>query len=408
MAQFRVTAVTKDGETYTEVVEAKDRFTVFHDLRARGDRVVEVDDETEKKTFSLNNLNFDIPFFSGVSMDEKVIFTRNMAAMIEAGLTVSRALGVMERQSKNSTLKKALGGMIGDVKSGLTLSAAFQKHTDIFPRILISMVRAGEESGGVSDALRVVSKQMERSSQLTKKIRGAMIYPSIVVTAMIGIGILMLIFVVPTLTQTFKEVGVTLPATTRAIIFVSDFLVQHTLIALAALAVFVVAMIATFRSRVGRRVRDAVVVRMPVIGTIMIETYAARTLRTLSSLLTAGVDVIFSISITKDVLESEQYKKVMQEAEASVATGGAISKIFLAHPLLYPPLVAEMAAVGEETGKLSDMLRQTAEFYEESVEQQTKDLSTIIEPLLMLVIGGGVGFFAISMIAPIYSLSSGI
>ncbi len=405
MPVYKVTAVAADGEMYHEVVEAADRFAVYRDIRTRGDRVLELKEAVRGTSFSLDWLT---GILSSISLDEKVILTRNLAAMLDAGLTISRALGVMERQSKNQKLKSVLGSMIGEVKGGATFSSALSKFPNIFSSLLISMVKAGEESGKLAESLRVVSEQMQRTSNLTKKIRGALIYPAIVVIAMIGIGILMLIYVVPTLTQTFEEAGADLPATTEGIIAVSNFLVNNTVVALGLFLVFVITLVAAARSTNGQRVLSWVFLRMPVIRTIIMETYAARTARTLSSLLSSGVDFIYSLTITREVVGNPFYQKVLSEAEAAVGKGEGISKVLALYPNLYPPMVSEMIAVGEETGRLSDLLRETATFYEESVEQQTKDLSTIVEPVLMVLIGGAVGFFAISMIAPIYSLSNAL
>jgi type IV pilus assembly protein PilC len=212
--------------------------------------------------------------------------------------------------------------------------------------------------------------------------------------------------VVPTLTQTFKEAGAQLPAQTQLIINTSDFLVNNTLIALAGFMLFVALIITAARSPQGKRILSWIFLRVPVIRSIVQETYSARTTRTLSSLLSAGVDMIYAISIAREVVGNSYYQEVLREAEAEVQKGKGLSATFAKYPHLYPPLVAEMIAVGEETGRLSDLLKETASFYEESVEQQTKDLSTIVEPALMVLIGAFVGFFAVSMISPIYSLSN--
>lgn len=406
MAIYKVTAVTADGETYHEVVDAPDRFAVYRDIRTRGDRVLELTEgNSAKQWFSLDAL---MNILNSVSLDEKVLLTRNLGAMLDAGLTISRALGVMERQSKNPRLKNVLGAMIADVKGGATFSFALAKFPAVFSSLLVSMVKAGEESGKLAESLRVVSQQMERSSNLTKKIRGALIYPSIVVIAMIGIGILMLIYVVPTLAATFEEAGAKLPATTQAIITVSNFLVSNTLLAIGGFVAAVTVLIMAAKSPQGRYALNWFFLRMPVIRGLIMETYSARTARTLSSLLSSGVDFIYSLTITREVVGNPFYQKVLAEAEAAVGKGEGISKTLTKYPNLYPPMVAEMVAVGEETGRLAELLKETASFYEDSVEQQTKDLSTIIEPVLMVLIGAGVGFFAISMIAPIYSLSNAI
>ena len=405
MATFQVTAVTKEGDSYTESIEAADRFTVYREIRERGDHLTAIHEEGKKSVFSLAFIDEAL---TNVSDDEKVVLTRNLAAMLEAGLTTSRALAVMERQTKNKRLKSILESLIAEVKRGGTLSSGLAKFKNVFPALLISMVRAGEESGKLSESLRVVSTQMDRSNRLKKKIRGALMYPGIVLTAMVGIGVLMLIFVVPTLTQTFEELGTELPPTTRTIIAISNFLAGHTILSLGLFVGVVALFIYGLRTPTGKRAADWVMLRMPLISGLVVETNAARTMRTLSSLLSAGVDMVLSISITRDVVQNSFYAKVLMEAEQGVVKGNPLAGFFDKYPKLYPPLVAEMVAVGEETGRLSGMLKETAEFYEDSVEQQTKDLSTIIEPFLMLIIGAAVGFFAISMIAPIYSLSNAL
>lgn len=403
--KFRISATTKDGDTYEEVIEAADRFAVYRDIRERGDRVVELKEEKFRHTFSFSFLT-DI--FNNISSDDKVILTRNLAAMLEAGLTTSRALGVMERQTKNPHLRSILSAIIADVKRGSAFSASLAKFPQTFPPLMVSMSKAGEESGKLSESLRVIGVQMEHASNLTKKIRGALIYPAIVLIVMVGIAILMLMFVVPTLAKTFKELGTELPLTTQIIINTSSFLTDHTVLALGAMFAFVLLFVMFGRSDMGKRTGDWVFLRIPIIKGLVMETNAARTTRTLASLLASGVDVVYSITITREVVENHYYRDVLSEAEVAVTKGAQLSEAFSKHPELYPPLVAEMIAVGEETGRLSALLKETAEFYEESVERQTKDLSTVIEPFLMITIGAFVGFFALSMIAPIYSLSSSI
>ena len=405
MAKFHITAVTRDNDTYEETIEAANRFAVYRDIRERGDTLVKLKEESPRKAFSLSFIN---EVLNNVTDDEKVVLTRNLAAMLEAGLTTSRALGVMEKQTKNPRLKSILNALIADVRRGGTLSSALGKFRNVFSSLLVSMVRAGEESGKLSDSLRVVALQMDRANRLKKKIRGALLYPSIVLFAMVVIGVLMLIYVVPTLTQTFEELGSELPPTTQAVIAVSNFLSANPLLSLAVIIALIVGFVFALRTPRGKRASDWLMQRVPVIRNLVVETNSARTARTLSSLLSSGVDMVLSISITKEVIQNHFYQKVLTEAEEKVVKGEPLSDTFERYPKLYPPLVSEIIAVGEETGRLSSLLQETAEFYEDSVEQQTKDLSTIIEPFLMLIIGSAVGFFAISMIAPIYSLSNAL
>ena len=270
------------------------------------------------------------------------------------------------------------------------------------------MVRAGEEGGSLPDSLAVVSDQMERMYQLKKKIRGALIYPAIIVIAIIGIGVLMMIYVVPTLASTFAEMNAELPASTRAVIGVSNFLVQNTVLAFVITAAGIALVYAGVRTPFGKRAADLTFVRMPLIGVMVREVNAARTSRTLASLLSSGVDVLASLEIAGQVVQNSYFRDVIAEAGKSVGRGEPMSSAFVRREDLYPAFVGEMMAVGEETGALSEMLKRLALFYEDEVDRKTKDLSTIIEPFLMVAIGGAVGFFAVSMITPIYSLSQNI
>ncbi len=235
-----------------------------------------------------------------------------------------------------------------------------------------------------------------------------MIYPAIILIAIVIIGILMLIFVVPTLAATFTSLGAALPLSTKIIIGLSNFMSQNVLLVLGILIVLVVGGTLFFRTTRGAALVLFVSLRLPVIGDLVRETFSARAARTLSSLLSSGVEMLTALAITQEVVGNNVFGKVIAEAEERVRKGEALSVAFVAHEKLYPLLMGDMISVGEETGKVSDMLTQIAEYYETDVEDRTKDLSTIIEPLLMLFIGVFVGIFAISMIAPIYSLSSKI
>jgi len=218
----------------------------------------------------------------------------------------------------------------------------------------------------------------------------------------------MMIFVMPTITDLFKGMNKDLPATTQALISTSDFLVNHTILALLGIVGVISGFIYFLRTKIGQHATSWLVTRLPVIGTLAKETNSARTARTLSSLLNSGVDVIQALEITEEVVQNIFYKKILRTARDRVEKGTALSESFIERPDLYPILVGEMILVGEETGQISGMLKELAIFYETEVERKTKDLSTIIEPLLMVVIGAGVGFFAMALIGPIYSISDGI
>ena len=256
----------------------------------------------------------------------------------------------------------------------------------------------------MAGSLGIVANQLEQSYLLLKKVRGALIYPAIIMALMVLIAVLLLIFMVPTLTATFAGLGIALPLSTRLLIVSSSFLVEHTLLVLMLLIVLLCGLFLFWQSASGRKLFDRLYLHLPVIGEIVKEVQTARTARTLSSLLSAGVEIVEALAVTSEVLQNHLYKEVLIEAKNNIQKGETLSVIFNRHERLYPPFVSEMASVGEETGKIAEMLMGVAVFYEEQVDQQTKDLSTIIEPVLMIIIGLGVGGFAISMLAPTYSL----
>ncbi len=388
----------------TEVSESHDKYALIDKLKKEGKEVISVE-EVKKGSMNIEFIN---RFLSKVKLQEKITFSRNLSAMIEAGLSASRALGILERQTKNVKFKYVIGELVDTINKGGGLSEGMSKFPKVFSSLFVSMVHAGEESGSLTESLRVISEQLEKSYMLRKKVKGAMLYPAIVITAMIIIAILMLIFVVPTLTETFKELGVALPASTQLVIVVSDALSENTLASMLSIISFVLFFVFALKTKRGKRVSEYVVLRLPVIGKIAKQVNSARTTRTLSSLLSAGVDMIEAISITKNVVQNSYYKEVLEKAEKDVQKGLPLSGVFMEREDLYPILVGEMMEVGEETGKFSEMLMRVALFYEEEVDVATKNISTIIEPVLMVLIGIGVGFFALSMITPMYSLSSAI
>ena len=391
----------RDGQTYTGTVEATDRFEVYRHVRAEGGSLISVESE-RTGMWSLAHWNTKL---SSVKQHDKIVLATNLAAMLSAGLPISRALTVAERQTKNPKLKSILLSVRGDIQKGGTLHDALARFPDTFSKLFVAMVRAGEESGTLGEALTTIAQQLERSYQLKKRIKGALIYPTIIVVAIIGIGFLMMTKVVPTLSQTFKELGAELPKSTQAVIAVSDFMVNYTALVLLGTFAFLGGMYAFLKTNMGRRVRDKFLLVVPIIGELVREINAARTARTFSSLLGAGVDIVTALKITGEVIQNSYHRDVLRAAEEVVQKGGLLSEVFMQHEDLYPPLVGEMIAVGEETGALSDMLVRVADFYESEVAQKTKNMSTIIEPFLMILIGVTVGFFAIAMIGPIYSLS---
>ena len=397
--KFFYKALRQDGSAMDGEQEAEDSQVLARTLKEQGLILI----STHKK--KSGGLSFS---FSVFKMHEKITFTRNLSTMLDAGLALSRALEVIARQTRNQRTKKVIEGINQKVKTGGSFSSALEEYPKIFNSLFVSMVKAGEESGNLAQAFLNISGQHEKNYQLIKKVKGAMVYPGVIISAMAIVGFFMMIYIVPTLSKTFIDLGVDLPASTQAIIAISDFLQNQTLLFLGSLALLIGLIILFFKSKLGHKILDYAVVKAPLFGELTKEINSARTARTLSSLLKAGVPYLEAIQITKGVVGNHIYKEILEQAEKKVETGDKISQVFTDNEKYYPPFVGEMVAVGEETGELSNMLFKVAEFYENEVDQKTKNMSTIVEPLLMLVVGVGVGFFAISMISPMYSLVENI
>lgn len=403
--KFRAVLKKGDGSEETRIIDAPNRFSVYEIAEKEGATVSSLEEGGGGIDFS-KFTSFTIG--TGVKMQERITFTKNLAAMLSAGLTLSRALSVINRQSTNKALKNIVTDLETKVKQGTSFHEGLEMHPKVFSKLFIAMTKAGEESGTLSDSLTNVARQMDRSYTLQKKIQGAMIYPAVILVAIVVIGVLMMMFVVPTLSATFTSMRVELPMSTKIIIAISDFMKEHMIVTFAALIGFFAALVAFIRSKMGGAIILFVALRTPIIGELVRETMSARAARSLSSLLSSGVEMLTAISISREVVGTKLFADVLEEAEMRVKKGEPLSMAFSAHPKLYPIFMADMIAVGEETGKVSDMLGQVAQYYETDVEDRTKDLSTIIEPVLMLMIGLFVGIFAVSMMGPIYSLSEKI
>ncbi len=398
---FSYKAKSKEGEIFEGSMNSTDRFAVAREIKIRGFIPLSI----SKKNQQLANLNSSFEkFFGKVKISEQIIFTKNLSGMLKAGLSISRALSVLQKQTKNKTFNAILISISDEINKGGNLSSGMAKHPKAFSPLFISMVRAGEESGNLVGALNEVGSNLEKAHSLTKKVKGALIYPSVILSAMILIGILMFAFVVPTLAKTFTELGTELPVSTKIIISLGNFFSNNLILTF----IIIVGMIFLFswlsKAVFMKKYFDFIFIRIPLVGGLIRELNTARTARTLSSLLSSGVSITRSIEITQEVVQNMYYRKILEKAKTGIEKGFPFSEAFISDNKLYPVMMAEMIQVGEETGKLSEMLHDIAIFYEEEIDNKTKNLSTIIEPFLMIIIGSAVGFFAVSMITPMYTV----
>lgn len=405
MPRYFYTAKSLEGETKSSTLEAKDVSQLAQQLRSEGLILIRAILEEEKKPRALR---ISLPFLGGVPLAEKMMFTRNLRVMIAAGLPLPRALRILAGQARAKELKIALDNVAEEIVKGKSFSESLSKHPNIFSEIFQSMVRVGEEAGTLEEVLQILTEQMEREHELKSKVQGAMIYPSIIIAAMIVVGILMMIVVIPQLAATFEELQVELPLTTRFVIAIGNFLARYWYL----LPLIVLGLIFLFRlisqTKTGKRAIDAALLKIPIISPLIRKINSAYAVRTLGSLISSGVPIVRSLEVTAGALGNIYYKEALIDAAEKVRKGARLSDTLKDHQNIYPLLVIQMVEVGEETGQTSDILTKLADFYEEEVTNATKNLSAVIEPVIMLIIGAAIGFFAVSMIQPLYSMLGAI
>lgn len=401
--KFAYQAIKIDGSRTSGEQEAADRYALAAELRAKGLTVVSVRSVAQD---SEHRLLAVLESLRTIKMKDKIVFAGSLSSMLSAGLSLSRALNVIGRQTSSKFFKSIIEAVSGHINQGGTLSQGLALYPNVFPAVFIAMVQAGEESGNLPNALETIREQLAKSYELRRKIVGAMVYPAIIVLAIIAIGILMMVYLVPNLISLFGELKVDLPLSTRILIGVSNLFSNYGLWLGLAVILIIAALIKGYSTDSGRRLFAKAVMRLPYIGSMVRQYNSAVIMRTLSSLVSSGVSLIKSLEITGQVVANPFYKEAMTESLEQVQKGETLASIFEKQESLYPTLVTEMTAVGEETGNISGMLLKGAIFFEGEVDQATKNLSIIIEPALMIAVGIAVGFFAVSVIGPIYSLSS--
>jgi type IV pilus assembly protein PilC len=400
--KFSYKGKTKEGEMAEGVIDADSELSAARELRAQN--IVPLSIKKGKG----DKGKISMSLFGSIKLHEKLIFAKNLAGMITAGLALNRAIEILNRQSVNKKFKTVLTDLENEIAKGGTLSGGMKKHPKVFSTLFVSMVSAGEESGNLPSALVEVSGNLEKIYALNKKIKSALTYPMVILFAIFLMATLMMIFVVPTLVKTFEELGAELPGSTQLIITTSKFISGSPFLFIAIVFGVIGGFVFLLKMKRLEKYFDYFFLHLPIFGNMIKQVNAARTARTLSSLLISGVDITRSLSITREVVQNVYFKRVVDEAIVKIQKGVPLSEPFRTHTELYPIMFGEMMAVGEETGNISKMLSEIADFYEAEVDDKTKNLSTIIEPMLMVFIGGAVGFFAVSMLTPMYSILNSI
>ena len=349
--------------------------------------------------------DISIPGFSNrVKLAEVAVATRQLATMVDSGLSVVRALSIMAGQVENEELGRVLGEVRLDVERGSSLSGACAKHPKVFSRLFVTMVQAGEAGGTLERVLADLAQTMEKQAALMRKVRSAMTYPIVVMSVMVIIFLALLIFIVPTFKKLFASLHATLPAPTLMIIKVSGIIMSPMAVVVVAVIVgSVVAVRKWIKTEKGRAKWDAAKLRPPIFGPLIHKVALARFTATLASLVTSGVPILESLDIVSDTSGNQVVSDVLQKAKAGVREGRSLADVLKEHEEVIPALVTQMIEVGEQTGALDAMLAKVAQFYDDEVENTVNNLTSMLEPVLTVVMGAGVGFMVISMYLPMFT-----
>lgn len=399
MPLFKYVAKNKQGENIKGKIEAASRQQAVSALIGRELFVINVMPLGQQDGLVKNLLHN-----SKVKFTDLVNFTRQLATMINAGLSLATALSILEEQSQ-SEMNKLTSSLLKDIEGGLSFSEALAKYPDSFSRIYVQLVRAGEVGGVLDEVLERLAITMEKEKDFRAKTRGAMVYPIIIILAMIAVAIVMMVAVIPKLTEMYADFGATLPTATRVLMSVSDFFVNSWWAVLLIAGVSGFALRTWKRTPQGDKATDGFFLRLPILGVLKQKIVLTDFSRTLALLLGAGVSLLEALDIVASAIDSAVYRDQLKEVNQRVEKGVTLSDAIAQYPN-FPPILYQMIAVGEETGKLDSILTKIAEYFEKESEYAVKNLTTAIEPLIMIVLGVGVGFIVVAIIMPIYSLTS--
>ncbi len=397
--KFKYTAINKEGLNIEETIEAASYHEAVNTLHQKG--LIPTDIQEAK----INPVQVFLNKFSTVSLQDKILFVQNLSIMLKAGIPLTKGVRILANQAKNPKLRMILTDIYNDIESGKSMAEALEKYPSVFKNIFISMFKVGEMSGSLDKSLEQLGIQLQREHELASKTKGAMIYPAVVVFAIVIVGVLMSIFVLPSLIGIFKDSDIPLPFMTRVVIAFVDFMSEQTLLALGIIMLVVGGVITVLKTEVGMAAFDKVLLRAPIFGDISKKINMARFSRTMSSMLKSGTPILECLSISADSMGNTQYRDAIKDIAKEVRVGKSLTASLMKYPKLFDYIVTQMVGVGEESGNVETILGEMAQHYEEEVDDTMRNMSSIIEPVMILVIGGVVGVLAVALISPIYSLT---
>lgn len=400
MGQFTYIASEAGGKKQNGDIEAKNKSEAAHKLQTKGLRVLSVKKKKKTKKFEL------IP--QRIKLEDRIFFTQNLYIMIRTGFSLAQALKTLSVQTSNKRFKQIIDTMRENIEKGMTLSKSLQQFPKVFNELFVNMVAAGEVSGKLEDVLQQLTIQMKKDHSLIAKVKGALTYPLIIVIAMLGLGTGMIVYVIPQITGIFESANVELPLPTRFVIGLSDIISGYGIYIFIVLVLLGYGYSRFLKTNRGKLIVHKIMLKTPILGSIIKKINIARFTRSLSSLLKTDIPIVQTFKIIERTLGNVYYRQAMHETSEKVKQGVTIVNILEQYPELFPPILTQMVSVGEESGTLELIAEEVAIFYEDEVDQTMTTLPTILEPVIMLVIGAAAGLLVAAIILPIYSLSDAI
>jgi len=401
--KFNYQARTKQGEVQTGVVEAGSKEAAIETLQRHDLVVVFLEEISEVPLYTRS-----LKFFQRIKPKEITIFYRQLAILFEANVSPLDALRILGEQTTNQLFKDLIFEIEEDVRGGETLSHAMSKKPKVFSPFYVNVVRAGEATGKLHEVLKYLADHAEREYNLTFKIRGAFTYPIAIFSLFLIVGVLMMIFVIPQLTSMLQEMGTELPITTKILIAVSGFMQSFWWLLFLVIGGLVFGIGKFSKTEKGRRLIDALKLKLPIFKDLFQKMYLARFSENFKTLLVGGIPILKALDITSTVIGNSIYEEIIKEASDRVKVGKTIASAFSGYPKQFTPMITQMVAVGEKTASLEAILDKVAMFYQQEVDRMVSNMTQLIEPLMILDLGGAVGFLVASILMPIYNIGSSL
>ncbi len=399
--RLRYKAVSQDGKKVRGFVEAKEIKDAAYYLRQRNLIPIQISKEAEYELLK------KVPFVNKTKSKDLILFTRQLSSMLASGLTLIKSLEILKEQSNNKYLQETIGGILLDLEEGKSFSDSIAKYPDVFPQIYVSLVKAGESSGLLDKIFLRLATNLEKQHKLKNTVRGALIYPVIVISLMVIVMLILMVFVIPELSKLYDSLGVTLPFVTRVVVGISGVVGKIWFLLVGLFAVFVYGFLRWKRTPTGKEIYDRNILRFPLFGKIIKQTILTEFSRTFGLLVGTGTLIVDALNQSAGVTGNFVYDKSIREISKRVEKGVPVGEAMSSYSY-FPPLLIQLVKVGEETGKMDENLLKASEYFEEEVNQAVKTLTTAMEPFIMIVLGIGVGFLVFSVITPIYSILNAV